>query len=122
MPLYDPAQFAMLTGSPLGDLYLQGTDEYISAVLFDPKEGITTGEGNPLLHEAARQLNAYFDGKLRDFDLPLAPKGTPFQLQVWAHLARIPYGRTIAYMDIAVGLGDKKDYTCSWCSQLDRIP
>ena len=55
----------------------------------------------PLLAEAARQLNEYFAGNRRTFDLPLAPRGTPFQQKVWQALRTIPYGQTRSYGDIA---------------------
>lgn len=58
-------------------------------------------EETPLLREARRQLEAYLEGRLRDFDLPLAPRGTPFQLKVWRALTRIPYGETRSYKQIA---------------------
>ncbi len=54
-----------------------------------------------LLDEAHRQLNAYFDGDLKEFDLPLAPDGTPHQRAVWGQLCRIPYGGVLAYANIA---------------------
>ena len=47
---------------------------------------------SPLLEEARRQLNAYFDGTLQDFGLPLAPEGASFQRAVWGQLRRIPFG------------------------------
>jgi methylated-DNA-[protein]-cysteine S-methyltransferase len=56
---------------------------------------------DPLLLDAADQLQAYFAGELREFDLPLAPRGTPFQLDVWAAVSRIPYGRIATYSEIA---------------------
>jgi methylated-DNA-[protein]-cysteine S-methyltransferase len=62
-------------------------------------------DDNPVLREAARQLTAYFAGKLTDFDLPLAPGGTPFQERVWAELRQIGYGRTASYGEIAARLG-----------------
>jgi methylated-DNA-[protein]-cysteine S-methyltransferase len=52
------------------------------------------------------QLEAYFRGERRVFDLPLALRGTPFQLRVWAELLRIPYGATISYGELARQLGD----------------
>lgn len=55
--------------------------------------------------DAARQLEAYFAGELRDFDLELAPTGTPFQLQVWEALRAIPYGQTASYGEIARAVG-----------------
>ena len=54
------------------------------------------------------QLNAYFDGELQEFDLPLAPQGTDFQLDVWQQLQTIPYGFTTTYGDIAYELGNPK--------------
>ena len=56
---------------------------------------------SPLLEEARRQLNAYFDGTLQDFDLPLAPEGTSFQRAVWDQLRRIPFGVAQTYANIA---------------------
>ncbi len=55
----------------------------------------------PLLGEARRQLDAYFDGTLTEFDLPLAPTGSPFQQAVWAAMRRIPYGAMRTYGDLA---------------------
>jgi methylated-DNA-[protein]-cysteine S-methyltransferase len=57
------------------------------------------------LAAATAQLRAYAAGELTDFDLPLRPTGTPFQLAVWASLSRIPYGVTTTYGRIADGLG-----------------
>jgi len=52
------------------------------------------------------QLTAYFAGTLTEFDLPLAPRGSEFQLGVWAQLRRIPYGSTISYGELADRVGD----------------
>jgi len=60
---------------------------------------------DPLLLDAADQLRAYFAGKLREFDLPLAPRGTPFQLSVWDAVSAIPYGSTATYAEIAAAVG-----------------
>jgi methylated-DNA-[protein]-cysteine S-methyltransferase len=57
------------------------------------------------LPEVARQLRAYFDGELSDFDLPLAPQGTEFQMRVWRELRNIPYGETISYAELARRIG-----------------
>ena len=53
----------------------------------------------------AEQLTEYFDGKRRDFSLPLAPEGSPFQRRVWEQLQKIPYGTTTSYGAIAERLG-----------------
>ncbi len=55
----------------------------------------------PLLERARDQLYDYFDGKLKAFDLPLAPAGTPYRKAVWRALCTIPYGETRTYVDIA---------------------
>lgn len=70
-----------------------------------PVAGATRNDKQPLLREAVRQLRAYFDGKLRSFDLPLDMQGTEFQKRVWAELERIPYGKTRSYMQVAVAVG-----------------
>jgi methylated-DNA-[protein]-cysteine S-methyltransferase len=96
--------------SPLGTLLLAGDDQGLQILHFEqpgrswpvPPEWEENEKG---FAPAARQLAAYFLGKLRDFDLPLAPQGTPFQLSVWKALCRIPYGETRSYLDIAEKLG-----------------
>lgn len=62
-------------------------------------------DDDPLLVEAARQLRAYFEHELKEFDLPLRPAGTPFQQRVWDQLRRIGYGETASYGEIAARLG-----------------
>ena len=62
----------------------------------------------PLLQEAEEQLNEYFAGARREFDLPLAPKGTPFQKAVWAEMNKIPYGEVRTYGQLAAALGKPK--------------
>ena len=62
----------------------------------------------PLLEEAARQLRAYFAGQRQAFSLPLGPRGTAFQLQVWQALQTIPYGEVRTYGEIARAIGKPK--------------
>ena len=61
-------------------------------------------ETSPLLDEAKRQLDSYFGGRLRVFDLPLQPRGTPFQEDLWRLLAKIPYGTVLTYGALATRL------------------
>ncbi|MDO4165945.1 MAG: methylated-DNA--[protein]-cysteine S-methyltransferase [Eubacteriales bacterium] len=61
-----------------------------------------------LLYEAYKQLEEYFRGNRKQFDLPLHYAGTPFQRQVWSELQNIPYGETRCYEDIAIGIGNEK--------------
>ena len=55
--------------------------------------------------DVARQLGEYFAGKRNTFFLPLAPRGTPFQQSVWNVLRKIPYGKTLSYLDVALAIG-----------------
>lgn len=98
-------------GSPVGALLIAGDKSGLRKILF--AEGRHRIEPAPkwrenarAFDEAVRQLKAYFSGDLRNFDLPLAPEGTPFQLRVWQELLRIPYGSTISYGELAARLGD----------------
>ena len=62
------------------------------------------------LRDAMSQLGEYFGGKRRQFDLPLAPQGTSFQVQVWQALYEIPFGSTISYGELAAIVGSPKGY------------
>jgi len=63
---------------------------------------------NPLILEAVRQLRAYFERRLRQFDLPLDLQGTDFQKRVWQQLVTIPYGETRSYAQIAAAIGSSR--------------
>ncbi|MCE5201125.1 MAG: methylated-DNA--[protein]-cysteine S-methyltransferase [Synergistaceae bacterium] len=64
----------------------------------------------PLLFETHRQLSEYFTGERKNFDLPLMPKGTDFQLRCWSALLKIPYAETRSYGDIARAVGRPKGF------------
>ena len=66
------------------------------------------GTHTPLLKEARAQLEAYFAGRLKSFDLPLEEHGTPFEKAVWAALRTVPYGQTRTYGEIAAQIGNPK--------------
>ena len=95
-------------GSPVGPITIVERDGAITHVLFGECE--KTGERTALLAEAERQLNEYFAGTRRAFDLPLRPEGTPFQQDVWNALCRIPYGETRSYADIARAVNRPKAF------------
>jgi methylated-DNA-[protein]-cysteine S-methyltransferase len=61
-----------------------------------------------LIKEAARQLNEYFNGERKVFDLPLDLTGTSFQTKVWQELLKIPYGETKSYKDVAIAINNPK--------------
>ena len=90
--------------SPIGPLGLVSSDAGLRAVLFGARS--LTPEGtSPVLDETARQLAAYFDGELVDFELPLDLHGTEFQRTCWLALRTIPYGQTVSYGEQARRLG-----------------
>ena len=97
--------------SPVGPLLLAASEDALVAIEFRQnrhpvKRNADWQQGdNAMLRETQRQLQSYFDGQVRRFDLPLAPDGTPFQQQVWATLAQIPYGMTWSYGELAQHLG-----------------
>lgn len=96
--------------SPLGDLLLVVSDEGLAGVYTSGHAGgpiVTDGwRRDPApLAEAQRQLDAYFARELEDFDLPLAPRGTEWQLRVWEALRGVPYATTTSYREIAGRVG-----------------
>lgn len=90
--------------SPVGSLLLTGDGERLHEIVFPEKnrkpDSAAEQRAEPF-REVSLQLTAYFEGSLKEFDLELAPQGTPFQLQVWEELQRIPYGETISYGELA---------------------
>jgi methylated-DNA-[protein]-cysteine S-methyltransferase len=98
--------------APVGELLLVGDGASLTGVYFNlgPHRGTRVGTDWRRLAEpfaaVRRQLDAYFAGELRAFDLPLAPRGTAFQLAVWRELTTIGYGTTVSYGSIAQRLGD----------------
>ncbi len=86
--------------TPVGPLTITATD-VITSISFE--HGEDAGD-SPLLREARAQLEAYFAGSLRRFDLPLGANGTAFQRAVWDALVTIPYGERRSYGDIARAL------------------
>jgi len=93
--------------SPVGDLLLQTDGTALTSISFEPfHPPVWDSEPtSPVLVDAQRQLEEYFRGDRREFDLPLAPTGSVFQLKVWGALRTIPYGTTASYGQIAHELG-----------------
>ncbi len=97
--------------SPLGELLLASDGERLQRL--DMREGkrpIRIGSHwerrDAAFARARAQLEEYFAGERREFDLPLSLSGNPFELRVWAELRRIPYGETVSYGEIARRIGD----------------
>lgn len=74
-------------------------------------------QSSPLVKEAVKQLGAYFDKRLREFDLPIAADGTGFAKDVWDTMLGIPYGQTLTYGDVAARLNAPAQTIGQACGQ-----
>lgn len=97
--------------SPVGPLMLAADDAGLRYVEFRENRYPADhadwhGGDTPVLQAAEAQLGEYFAGTRTRFDLPLAPRGSEFQVAVWRELARIPFGTTISYAQLAQRLGN----------------
>jgi methylated-DNA-[protein]-cysteine S-methyltransferase len=101
--------------SPLGRLLLAATERGLYRVQFDASVPPATNtavwiESVDKLRECERQLRAYFCGELRDFNLAVDLRGTPFYLRCWEALRRIPYGATWSYRQLAEAVGSPRAF------------
>ncbi|MEH7821748.1 methylated-DNA--[protein]-cysteine S-methyltransferase [Bacillus altitudinis] len=101
--------------APIGALYILEKDGAIIEVKFDDESFLVKEQRDrfkqddtPVLKEAKKQLDEYFKGDRKVFDLPLKQAGSPFQEQVWEALSTIPYGESKSYADIAEAIGNPK--------------
>ena len=97
--------------SPVGTLLLAADSDGIRHIRFERERHAIRREGDwqrdpGRLAFVREQLEQYFAGERREFDLPLAPRGSEFQLRVWNELRAIPYGRTVSYSHVAMRIGD----------------
>ncbi len=104
------SEFFTTMDSPIGELLLCSDGESLIGVFThgpEPKQ-MRKGDQNPhdqVLAEARKELTAYYAGRLQEFKVPLAPRGTPFQQRVWKALLEIPFGETESYGQLARRIG-----------------
>ena len=101
--------YTVTTKTPMGQLMLTESNGFITQCRFT-KDTPSLEKASPVLRAALRQLEDYFAGQHLDFDLPLAPSGTPFQEKVWTTLQNIPYGDKWSYQQLAQQVGSPKAY------------
>ena len=96
--------------SPIGTLTLTSNGSALTRLEIAPESAAADVPSDPdaVLTAAREQLDAYFDMRLMQFDLPLAPGGTDFQRRVWELLRAIPFGETISYAELARRVGNPK--------------
>lgn len=93
---------AMALDTPVGRLTVSADQDAVVAIAWTDQPN---GEPSALLDEAGRQLRAYFDGRLTQFDLPLMPAGSAFDRRVWEAMRQIPHGQTRSYGELAMEVG-----------------
>jgi methylated-DNA-[protein]-cysteine S-methyltransferase len=99
--------------TPLGELLLTARDEKLTGLYFAdqahaprPGRGWLRHDDAPIFARTRRQLDEYARGARTIFDLPLALDGTPFQIRVWREIARLPFGATLTYGELAARLNE----------------
>ncbi|WP_300729653.1 methylated-DNA--[protein]-cysteine S-methyltransferase [uncultured Bacteroides sp.] len=100
--------YAFTYQTPIGELVLYEENGFLIGVTTEPLQGNVEIKETGLMKETYRQLEEYFAGKRKVFDLPLDMRGTTFQKQVWMALQQIPYGETRSYKQIAEAIGNSK--------------
>ncbi len=94
--------------SSVGCLEIEATDNGISEIAFCEIPEIICKSNNPVLRQCCSELDEYFAGTRKIFDVKITFKGTPFQYKVWQALLEIPYGKTISYADLAKAVENPK--------------
>lgn len=103
--LFSPPYVITVDG-PIGKLWVASDGALITALSFEALQGRQTKQPKVLL-EAEKQLNAYFKGKLKKFELPVQRLGTRFQKLVWTALEDIPYGKAASYKTLGAHIGGR---------------
>jgi methylated-DNA-[protein]-cysteine S-methyltransferase len=110
-------EYLTMRNDMIGDIWIVGDENHVVDISLTEEDwlnfrqtyDVQHNEQNSILQEAKRQLNEYFSGKRKQFDLPIKfLKGTPFQQKVWKQLLQIPYGKTITYGELAAAIQQPK--------------
>ena len=112
--------------SPLGTLTLVEEDEKLSGIFYENEEVNLTNikeKDTELLLKTEKELNEYFLGKRKSFDIPLKLVGTHYQLKVWKELMNIKYNELLTYKDIAIKINNPKSFRAvGLANNKNRIP
>ena len=94
--------------SPVGRLEIESRNDKITKLIFCKTSGIIREPETSVLQQCCLELDEYFAGKRKKFDVKIAFTGTLFQNRVWQELLKIPYGKTVSYADLAKAAGNPK--------------
>ena len=106
----------MFYNSPVGCIKIKISGSFINEITFIKKEedqietpsSSLSAEDKKIFKKCTTQLDEYFSGERKNFELPIRQDGTEFQQRVWNELMQIPYGKTISYLQLAGRLGNVK--------------
>lgn len=101
----EPSSSHFTYRTPFGSITIQVSNRAVERVAFGKADLAGPERSTELSNRAANELQEYFAGKRRVFDVPLHLEGTPFQMAVWEALQRIPYGQTRSYGEVAASIG-----------------
>lgn len=98
--------------SPVGELFITVEGSYLTSIAYDEpthwEYSVGEEKEQDVYKQVIQQMEAYFEGKLECFDVPLLSQGTDFQKRVWQALSEIPYGAVVSYKEIAIRAGSPK--------------
>lgn len=97
-----------LISVPFGMLFIEANSSGITQIRIAEVLDQSTNSSSVFIEHAIKQLQEYFAGQRKIFELSLDPIGTDFQQRVWAELQKIPHGKTLSYLEMAQRLGDVK--------------
>ena len=100
--------YAIYIESPIGMLRLTSDKDNLLSVQFENESDQSDSEIPDILIDTRNQLNEYFAGKRKNFDLKLVPSGIEFQQKVWEEIKKVVFGTTQSYLDISIKLGSEK--------------
>ncbi len=95
--------------SPVGWLKITADEECLLSVEFKNSKSISSKKLPQILVDTKKQLSEYFCGKRKIFQLKVQPAGTEFQKKIWELVQKVPFGKTVSYLEIAVQSGSEKN-------------
>lgn len=101
-------KYKKIIDSPVGLLGIEVSDYGLEQLTFEPEKLTGIAKEHKLISKVEKQLNEYFVGKRKQFDIKLNLKGTEFQINVWNELLKIPFGEAISYQEVAIRIKNSK--------------